>query len=747
MANIAITKVAQSIPASNEGLIAECTESISYGFGLNEPTEWISTSPSETITYDGSKGLMWVKIFDSSRTPYLSYFINDSYPTVQSSGAVKQHVNDVTPFTISNYYSSSLATGDFMNFARSSNGQQFAEISMNPLSVGDEQTMVEYKTPFRFPCYSEIEASMSQRVRGQYAVMEITDKDSSYLDEPIEYTFTSLSQSITTLVAVLNAPFDGYLGSWVDIYGLVDNRFNYTNLNVATISSDKKTLTFTVCDEATITSLTATASNLTGGKLKRQAKLLLAANALGIRYAGTSATSCAYLSRFGGGSIKESGTLGGSKLALCGTTAPTYISGLTGQVELKAPTRFRIEAEPEVIVFGDRASDVLGNLTLRSQFTAVKPIGNANYYVRFRAVTPKSIARPVAKIVKAEKLTATATATIYTDVPHGLTTASYVTIKGISNQTVFANLTTPTVVASVIDATTFTIICGTATIATSYSGAVILCNGNIDQQGIIAQVPQSIARDANGLVTIVGNGTWTGLGGVGEYVNLYGIRDSATGADLGFDGVYKVHNFATTTLILEPVTDLMGSIVLNGSGIRVTPTGGVTANNCGGAVILRTTLRNHDIVLATYTQNITKIMGQGSFRADMALPVVHMGVVSANTFETTLVNPSIYTLTTAASTNAASVKSTAGTVYSITASNVTATAMYLKIYNKASAPTVGTDVPLITIPVPANSFVTFELGRVGTRFATGIATSVTGVITTADTTVAPALGLITISYI
>ena len=39
-------------------------------------------------------------------------------------------------------------------------------------------------------------------------------------------------------------------------------------------------------------------------------------------------------------------------------------------------------------------------------------------------------------------------------------------------------------------------------------------------------------------------------------------------------------------------------------------------------------------------------------------------------------------------------------MYVLTASNPTATAAYLKLYNKASAPTVGTDVPVLTITLP-----------------------------------------------
>jgi hypothetical protein len=55
----------------------------------------------------------------------------------------------------------------------------------------------------------------------------------------------------------------------------------------------------------------------------------------------------------------------------------------------------------------------------------------------------------------------------------------------------------------------------------------------------------------------------------------------------------------------------------------------------------------------------------------------------------------------AASTNATSLKASAGQAYSIDVFNVAAYPVYLKLYNKASAPTVGTDTPIATIPVPA----------------------------------------------
>lgn len=108
------------------------------------------------------------------------------------------------------------------------------------------------------------------------------------------------------------------------------------------------------------------------------------------------------------------------------------------------------------------------------------------------------------------------------------------------------------------------------------------------------------------------------------------------------------------------------------------------------------------------------------------------GTVTAN--QGTLASGTAISVVSAATTNASNQKSTAGNLFEVTASNPTATPAYLKFYNKATAPTVGTDVPVMTIPVPANSFVSYVPGGQGKRFTTGIGMAVTGAITAADTT-------------
>jgi len=96
-----------------------------------------------------------------------------------------------------------------------------------------------------------------------------------------------------------------------------------------------------------------------------------------------------------------------------------------------------------------------------------------------------------------------------------------------------------------------------------------------------------------------------------------------------------------------------------------------------------------------------------------------------------------YKLVSAATTNATSVKASAGTVYMITASNVNAAARYLKLYNKASAPTVGTDVPVLTLIIPGNTAgagTNIPVPACGLAFSTGIAFALTTEATDAGTT-------------
>lgn len=89
----------------------------------------------------------------------------------------------------------------------------------------------------------------------------------------------------------------------------------------------------------------------------------------------------------------------------------------------------------------------------------------------------------------------------------------------------------------------------------------------------------------------------------------------------------------------------------------------------------------------------------------------------------------------AASTNATSVKASAGQLYSIFCSNTNAAVRFLKLYNKASAPTVGTDTPVLVFAIPGNTAgAGFSWSSdMGVAFGTGLAFALTTGVAHSDT--------------
>lgn len=95
-------------------------------------------------------------------------------------------------------------------------------------------------------------------------------------------------------------------------------------------------------------------------------------------------------------------------------------------------------------------------------------------------------------------------------------------------------------------------------------------------------------------------------------------------------------------------------------------------------------------------------------------------------------------LSAAATTNATSAKASAGYLHKVIGYNAAAAARWLKVYNKASAPTVGTDTPVMTLYLPGQT--SFALDLDGVYFSTGIAYALTtggadndtGALTAAD---------------
>lgn len=96
-------------------------------------------------------------------------------------------------------------------------------------------------------------------------------------------------------------------------------------------------------------------------------------------------------------------------------------------------------------------------------------------------------------------------------------------------------------------------------------------------------------------------------------------------------------------------------------------------------------------------------------------------VVASTTSSATV----LYTVNSAATTNAAVIKSTAANFYGLSAMNTSATTKYVRFYSKATAPTVGTDVPIMVVAVPATSSKEIEYVP-ALRIGTGLGVAITG---------------------
>lgn len=193
-------------------------------------------------------------------------------------------------------------------------------------------------------------------------------------------------------------------------------------------------------------------------------------------------------------------------------------------------------------------------------------------------------------------------------------------------------------------------------------------------------------------------------------------------------------------------TNAIGKLAAN-DGVDI---GDVTLNNgfagvTGGGVeasALRVTLANDSTGVVSVDDN------GGSLTVDGSVNAAQSGtwtVQPGNTANTTpwLVTDlpatsgglSLHKTISAASTNGTSVKGSAGHVYGIQAFNTNAAARYLKLYNKASAPTVGTDTPVKVLTIPGN---TAGAGLIvesdkGLAFGTGIAFALTTGVADSDT--------------
>lgn len=229
--------------------------------------------------------------------------------------------------------------------------------------------------------------------------------------------------------------------------------------------------------------------------------------------------------------------------------------------------------------------------------------------------------------------------------------------------------------------------------------------------GLITANAQTAFIDCSRGSNIIAHMVATSL--VGHNVTFQGSIDSSNGTDGAWFAVQAVRTNANTielaTGVLTTTPAYGWELSVNGlKYLRVR----ATAHTSGTAL-----WKFQQAPYATEPVPAAQISG--------TQPVSGSVTVSG----TATITPATPTVTnaminSAASTNGTVIKATAGTVYSVVASNTNAAVRYLKLYNSATV-TVGTTVPVLTIPIPAGAVMSVPLGSLGQRFGTGICIGIT----------------------
>jgi hypothetical protein len=531
-------------------------------------------------------------------------------------------------------------------------GSSYMKISMCPITPGSEFVMTT-KRSFKFPMRFINMLSLSQRIIGQEFEVSIVGVDGvgaiTALTPKSDLSILG-TVTIASNVATINfASAHGLKTS--DRVLLVGN--TERRLNVGPVS-----VTVVTATQITVPCALANGTYTAGGVVRWADPLAYAKNGAGLLHENATATNATFLTRRNGFNTR----LLNSTIVTTANAANVALAD-----PFNATSMNLVIANQEEFTVMPRSPDAVAAPSNALKWHQGLPDEELEYKIRIRAKNLDNMTRPVARITAISK-TGTTTATVTTDVAHGLATTDFVQIYGVRDITNFPNLTALTAVASIVSPTQFTIVIGSASTTSSAGGAVFLNQGSVLAPGISAINVQSISR-TNNILALVGTGTWTGFL-PGETIHLYGCDATSMGL---YDGAYKVLRIATTTLELESVGSDFGTI------------------NCSGAVMRRTDFRIHAVSEIEHTRHIVELSNsQGSNDVSKAVPV-RVNAIDGGTITTV---STVTAVTTVAAVTAANL-ALPGTIADVASAALTTTTT-----TAALTPTFGTAYQ-VNIPVTA----------------------------------------------
>jgi len=196
-------------------------------------------------------------------------------------------------------------------------------------------------------------------------------------------------------------------------------------------------------------------------------------------------------------------------------------------------------------------------------------------------------------------------------------------------------------------------------------------------------------------------------------------------------------------------TNWIAAQVINTGG-TISATGAITAGVIGNVSVFGA--RNFRMISAgNQTSGTITIVAYASQQATPKLyqTVTLSGIPQVIPTQSSSIGFSLYhTLVSAESTNATSVKASAGTIGTCVLTNTHSQFQYVKFFNLAVAPTVGTSTPVIQFPIAAGSTLDVSTSFAGLRFSTGIAYAITHNAPLLDNTaVVAGAVLVNLSYV
>jgi hypothetical protein len=461
-------------------------------------------------------------------------------------------------------------------------GSQYLRIVMPTTVAGD--VVLLSKQMFDFPSRLTFGVSQSQRVSGHELEISMVGVDangnvlntSAPADCAISGTIT-VASNVATINFSSTHTFKG--GDRVIVTECQNSRLNVGPVNVTVVTNLQITVPLTLANGTYTVGGT--------GMVRHADPFLYAKNGVGLLMENLTVTNGSAISRRNGSSPRIVNMTIATVVANQTNTSPYSDS-------FNSANLCELRMTPEEMFLSSRTSDSTSGASGQQRFTQGIPDESYQYKVRIRAKEYAVKTKINGTIATATK-SGTTTCTFVCEQPHNLSGNEFIAVSGMRDITNFPNTTQSAI--TVIDSTSFSMVCGAAFTGSTTGGVFMVVHGGVAMVGLQGLAVQSVAVLSPNIMTITVNTTATGAL-AGEYWELKGSN--------GKDCVCQI-------------------LRMTGSTYEVTYSGSDTfsAVNCGGSFNKMTEHRIHLMTDLDYSRHLVELTNQtGSTDTARAFPTI-----------------------------------------------------------------------------------------------------------------------------